>query len=362
MKKGVKIIIAVLLVIAVGFVGFIAVMSSKGISYDIASVEKMNNKLEIVAEDTDSVTLKMKVDGEFKVLIFTDTHLNGKKEKDNLTVSYIVKNITEQKPDLVVFGGDNISSGFNKKRTTEFAELMEKLGGYWAAVLGNHEGEGFLAVSREENVKIFSSYDYCLMREGKEDIDGSGNYAINILNSDNSRRKVFFFMDSGSYMTEETKAEYGVTEDGEVYDGVKTSQVEWYKEKHDDIESEYGNFKSITVVHIPPHQAEKEYAESDFLYGEKREGVCESGFDSGLVDAMLEKGSTQAVYFGHDHVNDFGVMYEDVLFSYIQTSGYGVYNMETKFEAPENEWIQGCTILNIKDDGTYTAERIFNHK
>ena len=77
---------------------------------------------------------------------------------------------------------------------------------------------------------------------------------------------------------------------------------------------------------------------------------------------MLEKGSTQAVYFGHDHVNDFGVMYEDILLSYIQPSGYGSYNMESKFDAPESEWIQGCTLLQIKDDGTYSAERIYNHK
>ena len=38
-------------------------------------------------------------------------------------------------------------------------------------------------------------------------------------------------------------------------------------------------------------------------------------------DAMKEKGSAQAVYFGHDHVNDFGVMYENILLSYIQPSG-----------------------------------------
>jgi len=362
MKKSVKMLLAVMIVIVIGAGGFLVFKTTQGISYDIASVEKIKNDVEIVNEDLDSVTLKKKSDGDFRVLMFTDTHINGKKAKDNMAVTYIVKNITEHKPDLVIFGGDNISSGFNKKRTTEFAELMECLGVYWAAVLGNHEGEGILAVSRDENVEIFSSYEYCLMRNGKEDIDGNGNYTINVLNTDDTLREVFFFMDSGSYMTDESKAAYDVTEDGEVYDGVKTSQVEWYKEKHDMIESEYGKFKSVTVVHIPPYQAEREYADGDFLYGEKREGVCESGFDSGLVDAMLEKGSAQAVYFGHDHVNDFGVMYEDILFSYIQSSGYGVYNMETKFEAPENEWIQGCTRLDIKADGTYTAERIFNHK
>lgn len=362
MKKAVKIIVAVLLVVVIGLGGFVAFKSSQGISYDISTVEKIENDVEIVKEDADSVTLKKNGDGDFRVLMFTDTHLNGKKEKDIQTVSYLVKNITEQKPDLVIFGGDNVSSGFNKKRNNEFAELMEALGVYWAAVLGNHEGDGFLAVSREENVEIFSSYDHCLMRKGKEEVDGNGNYAINILGSDGRIQEVFFLMDSGSYMTDESKAEYGVTEDGEVYDGVKTSQVEWYKEKHDAIEAEYGKFRSVTVVHIPPYQAEKEYAEADFLYGEKREGVCESGFDAGLFDAMKEKGSAQAVYFGHDHVNNFGTMHEDILFSYIQPSGYGVYNMETKFDSPENEWIQGCTLLNIKADGTYTAEQIYNHK
>lgn len=362
MKTVIKVVIAVLLVVAIGTGGFIGYKSSQGISYDVSSAEKVGTDVEIVSENDDNVTIKKKSDGEFKVLMFTDTHFCGKREKDIMCAEYIVKNITEQKPDLVIFGGDNISGGFTKKRATEFAVLMENLGVYWAAVLGNHEGEGFLAVSREENVEIFSSYEYCLMREGKEDIDGHGNYTVNILNNDGTLKEVFFFMDSGSYMSDELKAQYGVTDDGEVYDGIKTSQVNWYKEKHDALEAEYGKFKSVTVVHIPLYQTEKEYAEGDFLYGEKREGVCESGFDAGLFDAMKEKGSAQAVYFGHDHVNNFGVMCDGILLSYMQPSGYAAYNMQTKFDAPENEWIQGCTLLNIAGDGTYTAERIFNHQ
>ncbi len=362
MKTVIKVVVAVLLVVAIGAGGFVIYRNSQGISYDVSSVEKVGTDVEIVSENDDSVTLKKKSDGEFKVLMFTDTHFCGKREKDIMCAEYIIKNITEQKPDLVIFGGDNISGGFTKKRATEFAVLMENLGVYWAAVLGNHEGEGFLAISREENVEIFSSYDYCLMRQGKEDIDGNGNYTVNILNNDGTLKEVFFFMDSGSYMTQETKDKYGVTDDGEVYDGVKESQVQWYRDKHDALTAEYGMFKSVTVVHIPPYQTEGNYENKEFAYGEKREGVCESGFDSGLFDAMLEKGSAQAVYFGHDHINDFGYEYEGILLSYIQSSGYSSYNMESEFDAPESEWLQGCTLLNIAEDGTYTAERIFNHQ
>ena len=362
MKTALKVILAILLVAIIGFGGFIGFQCSKGISYDISSLEKIPNNIEIVSETEDSVTIKKNDDSEFKVVMFTDMHLKGDKELDKITISHMINNISQQEPDLVILGGDNVTYGFNKKRNVQLAELFENLGVYWATVLGNHEGDGFLSYDRAKVIELFSGYEHCLVTKGLADVDGNGNCTINILNSDGSLREVFFLMDSGDYMTDESKAEYGVTDTDDVYDGVKTSQVEWYKAKHDALESEYGKFRSITVVHIPPYQAEREYTEEDFLYGEKREGVCESGFDAGLIDAMIEKGSAQAVYFGHDHVNNFGVMYKDILLSYMQPSGYAAYNMSSKFDAPENEWIQGCTVLNIKANGTYTAERIFNHQ
>ncbi len=362
MKTAVKIILAILLVAVIGFGGFIGYQSSKGISYDISSVEKLSCDVEILAEDEDSVTIRKNSDGDFKVLMFTDMHLKGDKELDNKTVTYMVNNIKSHNPDLVILGGDNVTYGFNKKRNVQLAELFENLGVYWATVLGNHEGDGFLSYDRAKVIELFSDYEHCLVRKGLADVDGNGNCTINILNSDDTLKEVFFLMDTGDYMTDESKAEYGVTDTDDVYDGVKKSQVQWYKDKHDAIESEYGEFKSVTVVHIPLYQAEKEYKDGDFLYGEKREGVCESGFDAGLFDAMKEKGSAQAVYFGHDHVNNFGVMCDGILLSYMQPSGYAAYNMGSKFDAPESEWIQGCTILNIKEDGTYEAERIFNHQ
>ncbi len=318
------------------------------------------NVIEIVSEDIDSITIKKQDDSNFKVVMFTDMHLNGKKKTDKLAIANMLKNIAEQKPDLVILGGDTVSSGFYKKRTIEFAEIMEKTGVYWTLVLGNHEGEGLSKFSRKEIVEFFASYDHCLLKSGKEDIDGDGNCTINILNSDGTLKEVLFLMDSGNYMTKELKKKYGVTGGGTIYDGTKESQVEWYKQKCDTIKNEYGDFKSIAVMHIPPYQI-KDATELEYLYGEKREGACESRFDSGLFDAMKEKGSTQTVYFGHDHVNDFGVMYEGILLSYIQPSGYGSYNMKTNFNSPESEWLQGCTVLNINNDGTYTAQRIFNH-
>ncbi len=358
MKTAFKIIVAIILVAAIGAGSFLVYKINQSLNYDITSVESVGTDVEIVSEDVDSVTIKKNDDSEFKVVMFTDTHLNGSKE-DEMTVNYIVENVTREKPDLVIFGGDNVSSAISKKRTVEFAQLMENLGVYWAAVLGNHDGEGVLTYSRKEIIDIYAASEHCLVRQGKEDIDGNGNFTINILNSDGSLKEVFFLLDSGDYMTDELKEQYGITEKGYPYDGVKESQVQWYKEKHDAIEEQYGDFKSITILHIPPYQS-KELSEAEFLYGVKNEGICESGFDSGLFDALKEKGSAQAAYYGHDHVNDFGAMYDGILLSYIQSSGYGSYNMGSRGE-PESEWLQGCTILSIKADGTYDATRHLNH-
>ncbi|MBO5937614.1 MAG: metallophosphoesterase [Clostridia bacterium] len=362
MKTALKVIVAILLVAAIGLGGFVLYKSNQGLAYDISSLEKINSDIEIVSETEDSVTVKMNEDSEFKVVMFTDTHLKGDKELDNITLTYMIENIKEQNPDLVILGGDNVTYGFNKKRNIELAELFENLGVYWATVLGNHEGDGFLSYGREDVIELFASYEHCLVTPGKPEVEGDGNCTINILNSDGSLREVFFLMDSGDYMTQESKDKYGVTDPDEVYDGIKDTQVQWYKDKHDEIQAQYGEFKSINIVHIPPYQAEQEYSEGDFEYGAKNEGVCESGFDAGFFDALKEKGSAQAVYFGHDHVNNFGVMYEGILLSYMQPSGYSAYNMSSKFDAPESEWLQGCTVLSINEDGTYTAERIFNHQ
>lgn len=358
MKTALRIILAIALIAAIIGGALVIREMNEGLHYDIDSVEKIESNVEIVSENEDSVTIRKNDDSDFKVVMFTDAHLNGN-INDRFTLKYLVENITREKPDLVIFGGDNVSSALSKKRTDQFTKLMENLGVYWAAVLGNHDGEGVLKYSRKKVIDVYSSAENSLVRQGKEDIDGNGNFTINILNSDGSLREVFFLIDSGDYMSNEMKEKYGVDKNDDRYDGVKESQVQWYKEKHDELTEEYGEFKSITVMHIPPYQS-GETEEWERVYGTRNEGICEAGFDSGLFDALKEKGSCQAVYFGHDHVNDFGVMYDGILLSYIQSSGYSSYNMGSRGE-PESNWLQGCTILNIKSDGTYDAARHLNH-
>ncbi len=353
MKKSVKIILCVLLSVIIIGGCVTAALLPHPLSYNIKSLPEIGSEIELVAEEEDGVTLKLASSRDFKVISFTDMHLNGKNKTSNVTLGNFTNAIIDKKPDLVILGGDNVTSIFNKKRTRQLAEIFEQLGVYWAPVLGNHEGDTTGSVSREEMTEIFSSYPHCLMKKGAEGVWGNGNYYVNVLNADDSLRHTFVMMDTGSDMSEELKAEYGIDPNETPYDGVKTSQVEWYRSVIDKIGGEYGKKPSTVIMHIPLPQMKTAAESEEFLYGVKLENVCASGFDSGMFDAIIEKGSTDKVFFGHDHVNDFALEYEGIYLSYLQSSGYGAYTTESKFGYPEKDWLQGYTLFEINEDGEY---------
>lgn len=357
MKKKVITVLVLVLVLALVIGGIVAYAKiPHALNYDIESIEPVGTNVKIVSEGDDFVTITKQTEGDFKVLMFTDIHLDGNNKTSKVTVSNLVSNIQKEKPDLVILGGDSITSALNKKRTHQLAQIFEKLGVYWAECLGNHEGDNNMSISREKMVDIFSSYDHCLMRQGLKDVDGNGNYVVTILNKDGSVKESFFFMDTHSDMLDEMKEQYGVPLEEDPYDGLYESQVNWYKSKLAAMQEESGNFKSIAVIHIPLPQYEAAAEGEKFVYGGKLENICESGFDSGLFEAIKEGGSTQAVFCGHDHLNNFGVMYKGVMLSYIEPSGYGSYTAKSKLGYEEKDWLQGYTMLTIKEDGKYLHE------
>ena len=355
-KKAVIIILSVLLVLIIAGGSAAAAVLPHPLNYKIKDIQSIGSTLEVVSKEEDCVTVRNTEDRDFKVITFTDTHLDGKNKTSYVTVSKLVENIEREKPDLVILGGDNVTSGMNRKRANQLAQIFENLGVYWAGILGNHEGDNKYSVSRPEMMDIFTSYEHCLMCKGPEDIWGDCNYSLNILNSDGSLCETFVFMDTGDEVSEETKTQYGIPADESPYDGVKTNQVEWYESVMTKTKETYGDFSSIVVVHIPLPQYKTAAENQEFVYGDKREGICCSGFDSGLFDAIKKYGSTKAVFCGHDHLNDFGVMCDGVLLGYMQPSGYGSYSMASKFGAEEKDWLQGYMILSLSPDGTFAYE------
>lgn len=352
--------------------------------YNVYVTEK-DGYTSIVKKDADGNV----IDSDFTIIGFTDVHLDAKEEKGNITMEYIIKNIVNEKPDMVVFVGDNITAGFNRRRAKQLAKTMEKLGVYWDLVLGNHEGDNTWSISRKQMVKLFSKYPHCLMDASEkrtadgEKVWGYGNHVINFLDSNGNIIRSFYFIDGGSDMSEEDMIKYDAefSDKGHNdYDYVKESQITWYSETVANINAINGNpVRSTIFDHIPLTEYKTAYDEiteetevtqnipdynvpdaygNYIIEGQRREVICYSGHNSGLFDAMVKGGSTDSFVCGHDHINDFILMYKGIILAYNEPSGYSSYNLVSKKMA--DNLMQGYTRYTIAKDGAICMTQMHN--
>ena len=75
-----------------------------------------------------------------------------------------------------------------------------------------------------------------------------------------------------------------------------------------------------------------------------------------MIDAMKRAGG-QAVFAGHDHVNDWCAELDGIRLVYNQFGGYETYTLGDKTGAPETQWPNGVTITDIAPDGTFDVSR-----
>ena len=396
MKKK-KILIPALVLGALALAGAAAAVTLP-VTYSVdRSLIVKNPEYNVYAEKRDGYTTLCKRDAdgnalgeEFKVIGFTDTHLDHRREKGNVTLEYVIRNIAAEKPDLVVFVGDNITSSFNARRAKQLCRVMEEFGVYWTCVLGNHEGDNRYSMSREKMVKLFASYPHCLIEADKkhtadgEEVFGNGNHVLNLADGEGKIARSLFFLDGGNEMSAEEREKYAEEIEagsGRPDDYLKESQIEWYRETLAAIEEiNAGPVKSAVFVHIPLPEYRTAYekltGETEvspesvpevgvpdedgdcLLMGQRRETVCCSGHNGGFFDAALDAGSTDLIVCGHDHINDFVLKYKGVVLSYNVPSGYSSYNLYTK--GISDRLLQGYTRYTFRPDGSFDLEQFCN--
>ena len=367
-------------------------------------------------EDSEFTTLYKENGGAFRILGFTDLHLDHNKEKGEVTMELMIRNIVREKPDLVVLVGDNITSALNRRRAKQLCSVFEELGVYWTCVLGNHEGDNIWSMSRQSMVKLFASYPHCLLDEtAKTTADGTkvwgaGNHVVNLAKADGTLIQSLYFLDGGADMTKADMKKYGLDTSGSSYDCLKESQIVWYKETVGRIEALAGGpVRSLVFDHIALPEMQTAYTELEAIYptlasfdymkdlagsdpaatdalvaealthrplffdnggaasplrgtvllsGLRRERVCCPDYNSGMFDAILELGSTQAFICGHDHVNDFALRYKGVELIYNQVSGYSSYNVVSSKRGAA--LIQGGTVYTVGEDGSLSWKSFQN--
>lgn len=289
--------------------------------------------------------LRFNSDHKFKIMQIADTQEIPAVSPD--TLSLINNALDREKPDLVIFTGDQIK-GYSKKFKKDPAiiestidilvEPIAKRNIPFMVTYGNHDAQ--CGVDNRGQYKFYAKYDNFISGDLRN-ADDVGTADIQIYSSTEDK-PVFelYIIDS-----------HGKAKDGAGYAPVDKEQIEWYVSRREQLKAENGDYlPSLVFQHIPVPEffdvikkvpkgtkgavpAYGEHENEYFVLND--ETIAEGGFmlespaspdvNTGEFETMSEKGDVLGIYVGHDHNNSFVVKYKGVDLGYTQGAGFNVY-------------------------------------
>ena len=289
--------------------------------------------------------LRFNSDHKFKIMQIADTQEIPAVSPD--TLSLINNALDREKPDLVIFTGDQIK-GYSKKFKKDPAiiestidilvEPIAKRNIPFMVTYGNHDAQ--CGIDNRGQYKFYAKYDNFISGDLRNS-DDVGTADIQIYSSTEDK-PVFelYIIDS-----------HGKAKDGAGYAPVDKKQIVWYVSRREQLKAENGGYlPSLVFQHIPVPEffdvikkvpkgtkgAVPAYgAHENEYFVLNDETIAEGGFmlespaspdvNTGEFEAMSEKGDVLGIYVGHDHNNSFVVKYKGVDLGYTQGAGFNVY-------------------------------------
>lgn len=309
--------------------------------------------------------LRFGEDGKFCILHLTDIHEVDPEMDDDEnrsipinrsaeTLNVIRRCVELAKPDLVVFGGDNISGywqeftyDYMRKTIKKIVEPIAEKNIPLAIVFGNHDAEAephCPCLTKENQISIYCEYDNFRGTMNDEDVHGCGNYNLPILSSDGKRVAWnIWCIDSNDYVRDDN---YKVMKD-EGYGFVHDDQIAWYEKKAAELKAKNGGktVPSLLFQHIPVLQEYnnltevsegtpgavdhngKFYIAADgaLLDGVLLEGPCPPDKVKSQFESWQKTGDVVAAFFGHDHKNTFTMDVDGIKLVQSPGAGYHTY-------------------------------------
>lgn len=312
--------------------------------------------------------LRFGAGGTFKVVQFNDTQ--DDEQTDRRTVELIEKVLDQEKPDFVVINGDVISSGCEtrlavKQAINNVVWPMESRRIPWAVTYGNHDEDSLpeSGVDEAGMLQIYRSYEFNMNADNARGLTGTSNTIVPISSSRKKNREAFslWLLDSGRYAPD---AINGQDFTGyPTWDWLRMDQVAWYREQSQRLEQRRGQkVPGLMFIHIAlwehrfmwwggvDTRTEADAArgrDRHGIVGERNEDECPGPFNSGLFNAILERGDVKGVFVGHDHVNDYVGDYYGVKLGYAPGTGFGAYGLS----GDERNRMRGGRVFELTEAG-----------
>ena len=289
--------------------------------------------------------LEMNYKSDFRILQLTDIHLSDKDDRETQFKFLDLLYQDASNPDLVVVTGDLFTFAGKDTAKSLFNYFNSKKVP-WTVCFGNHDEQCYFSVDwLTETLSNLGSY--CMFKDLQDDnVNGNCNFVIN-LKEGNKVHDQLFVMDSNRY-------NFDLSQLG--YDCFKQDQIDWYESVVKYTKEQNGDtVNSLMFYHIPLPEVNPAWEEAKnanaVIYGEKREASCPPDHDYGFFSKIKDLGSTKAMFFGHDHINNFEVDYQGVKFCYGIKSTDRIYH---------DEDMLGCQTITIHDDHSLKIDRYYH--
>ena len=298
-----------------------------------------------------------------------DTTPLTEEELYNDSFYYIEETVKQANPDLIIVTGDNIHGEFDDNGfcTEKLVAFMETLEIPWAPVFGNHDNETAKGVTWQ--CQQFEQAEHCLFKRG--DITGNGNYTIGV-EQGGKLIKVIYMMDSNGCalgQTYTTMPSFGEINQGEnirTIEGFGEDQLQWLDVTSLRITASLRYTPSKFVAfHIPLTEYYDALVSKGYLSSarQKIEINDPTGTDFGVKQEdvlsikdpemweLLKKHNFDGVFAGHDHLNNFSVVYENIRLTYGAKTGHFASYLPN---------MTGGTLITVAEGGeAFQVEHIF---
>lgn len=313
--------------------------------------------------------LSFNKNGKFKIMQIADVQEGAKVSPDTLRLIDLA--LEKEKPDLVVFTGDQIYGvhpSFYVKNKTSLAEntirtiasAVNSKGIPFAVTFGNHDSQ--VGISNENQAEIYNSFDFCVHGFYRSETD-KGTFRLPLYSDEKHVFDVYLIDSNTQSITGE-------------YLPVSKEQLDWFKNEREKAKENEDYTKGIVFQHIPvpeffnvlkrvkfgtkgaveafrTHKGEFYVLPDEIIKngGFMKESPATPDINSGEFDVLHEKGNILAIIVGHDHINSFVGEYKNIKLIYTQCAGFNVYGPKLKrgvriIELDEN---------NLSDFSTYTV-------
>lgn len=320
------------------------------------------------------VNLRFDENGEFKIMHICDCQ-DGYPASE-IMLEYLDLVIKDEKPDIIVLGGDNTICGYSqedlagknaeeqhamitelkRKAIQQLVDVFIANETPFTLVFGNHDHQQGL-----ENDELLALYQecggkYCLAYDADPALTGSGTHNLAVYGSGDSTIPKFnlYMFDSGDSAYDENGNDVG-------YDSVHADQIDWYKKTRDELKEEAGNYvSSVAFQHIIVNEVyDKLFFENSLIGIREFNGVnysffpktnnfsghllempCPGYYNYGQFEAMNEKGDVLGMFFGHDHTNSFDCDIDGMRIINTPSPTHHSYSSDLN---------SGCRIIKVKE-------------